>query len=37
MKDFLSGIFMIFEDQYGVGDEVDLGEATGPSRPSACG
>jgi small conductance mechanosensitive channel len=30
VKDFLSGIFMIFEDQYGVGDEVDLGEAAGP-------
>jgi small conductance mechanosensitive channel len=29
VSDFLSGIFMIFEDQYGVGDEVDLGEATG--------
>jgi small conductance mechanosensitive channel len=26
VKDFLSGIFMIFEDQYGVGDVVDLGE-----------
>lgn len=29
VSDFLSGIFMIFEDQYGVGDEVDLGEAVG--------
>ncbi len=29
VKDFLSGIFMILEDQYGVGDSVDLGEATG--------
>ncbi|CAN5190523.1 mechanosensitive ion channel [soil metagenome] len=29
VKDFLSGIFMIFEDQYGVGDAVDLGEAVG--------
>jgi small-conductance mechanosensitive channel len=29
VSDFLSGIFMIFEDQYGVGDEVDLGEAIG--------
>jgi small-conductance mechanosensitive channel len=26
VKDFLSGIFMIFEDQYGVGDVVDMGE-----------
>ena len=25
VKDFLSGVFMIFEDQYGVGDVVDLG------------
>jgi len=29
VKDFLSGIFMIFEDQYGVGDIVNLGEASG--------
>jgi small-conductance mechanosensitive channel len=29
VKDFLSGIFMILEDQYGVGDSVDLGEAEG--------
>jgi len=29
VKDFLSGIFMIAEDQYGVGDVVDLGEASG--------
>ena len=29
VRDFLSGIFMIFEDQYGVGDVVDVGEATG--------
>jgi small conductance mechanosensitive channel len=29
VKDFLSGIFMLLEDQYGVGDVVDLGEATG--------
>ncbi len=29
VKDFLSGIFIIIEDQYGVGDVVDLGEATG--------
>ena len=26
VKDFLSGIFLIFEDQYGVGDAVNLGE-----------
>ncbi len=29
VKDFLSGIFMIFEDQYGVGDVIDVGEANG--------
>jgi small conductance mechanosensitive channel len=29
VKDYLSGIFMIFEDQYGVGDVVDVGEASG--------
>jgi len=29
VSDFLSGVFMILEDQYGVGDVVDLGEATG--------
>jgi small conductance mechanosensitive channel len=29
VKDFLSGIFMILEDQYGVGDVVDLGEISG--------
>jgi small conductance mechanosensitive channel len=29
VKDFLSGIFMIFEDQYGVGDVVDVGGASG--------
>ncbi|MGH4016153.1 MAG: mechanosensitive ion channel family protein [Pseudonocardiaceae bacterium] len=29
VKDFLSGMFMMAEDQYGVGDWVDLGEASG--------
>ena len=29
VKDYLAGIFMILEDQYGVGDVVDLGEASG--------
>ena len=29
VRDFLSGIFMLLEDQYGVGDVVDLGEAVG--------
>ncbi len=29
VKDFLSGMFMLLEDQYGVGDVIDLGPATG--------
>lgn len=29
VKDFLSGIFMIMEDQYGVGDVIDTGQAIG--------
>jgi small conductance mechanosensitive channel len=29
VKDFLAGLFMLLEDQYGVGDVVDLGEASG--------
>lgn len=29
VRDFLSGIFMLLEDQYGVGDHVDLGDAVG--------
>jgi moderate conductance mechanosensitive channel len=29
VKDFLAGIFIFMEDQYGVGDVVDLGEAVG--------
>lgn len=29
VKDFLSGIFMLLEDQYGVGDIIDAGPATG--------
>ena len=29
VKDFLAGIFILFEDQCGVGDVVDLGEASG--------
>ncbi len=29
VKDYLAGIFMILEDQYGVGDAVDVGEASG--------
>jgi len=29
VRDFLSGMFMLLEDQYGVGDVVDLGGASG--------
>ncbi|EOM77827.1 mechanosensitive ion channel family protein [Rhodococcus rhodnii] len=29
VRDFLSGVFMLLEDQYGVGDVVDLGDAVG--------
>lgn len=29
VKDVLNGLFMVVEDQYGVGDIVDLGPATG--------
>lgn len=29
VRDFLSGVFMLIEDQFGVGDSIDAGEATG--------
>jgi small conductance mechanosensitive channel len=29
VKDWISGLFMTLEDQYGVGDVVDVGEASG--------
>lgn len=29
VKDCIAGLFMLAEDQYGIGDVVDLGEATG--------
>ena len=29
VKDYLNGMFMILEDQYGVGDAIDAGEASG--------
>lgn len=29
IKDFLSGMFLMLEDQYGVGDVIDVGQATG--------
>ncbi|MGH8902038.1 MAG: mechanosensitive ion channel family protein [Egibacteraceae bacterium] len=32
VKDFLSGIFILLEDQYGVGDLIDLSEDSKPIR-----
>jgi moderate conductance mechanosensitive channel len=32
VKDFLSGIFILLEDQYGIGDLIDLGEGSKPLR-----
>lgn len=29
VSDFLAGVFMILEDQYGIGDTIDTGQATG--------
>ncbi|MEQ8833491.1 MAG: mechanosensitive ion channel family protein [Miltoncostaeaceae bacterium] len=29
VRDFLSGVFMLGEDQFGVGDVIDVGDATG--------
>lgn len=29
VQDYLAGIFILLEDQYGVGDSVDVGDATG--------
>jgi len=29
IRDLISGLFIVFEDQYGVGDTVNLGEITG--------
>ncbi len=29
VRDFLAGLFVLIEDQYGIGDVVDLGEASG--------
>ena len=31
VKDFLAGIFILVEDQYGVGDIIDVGELSGPA------
>ena len=30
VRDFLSGIFMLLEDQYGVGDVIEVGDGTSP-------
>jgi moderate conductance mechanosensitive channel len=29
VRDYLAGLFVVLEDQYGVGDEIDAGSATG--------
>lgn len=29
VKDYISGIFLIIEDQYGIGDEVEIGAVKG--------
>ncbi|MDR1213186.1 MAG: mechanosensitive ion channel family protein [Propionibacteriaceae bacterium] len=29
VKDYLSGVFMVLEDQYGVGDQIKVGDITG--------
>ena len=29
VKDYLAGIFVVLEDQYGIGDTVDVGPVTG--------
>ncbi len=29
VRDCISGLFMLIEDQYGIGDVIDMGEATG--------
>ena len=29
VKDFIAGLFMLLEDQYGIGDVVDIGETVG--------
>ena len=37
VKDFLSGFFILVEDQFGVGDIVDLDTTkTGTAEASAC-
>ena len=36
VKDFLSGLLMLVEDHYGVGDVIDFGEATGTVEAVSC-
>lgn len=31
VRDFLTGIFMLIEDQFGVGDVIDVGQVSGPT------
>ena len=37
VKDLIAGLFMLLEDQYGVGDSVDLGDAVGAEEGRALG
>jgi moderate conductance mechanosensitive channel len=37
VRDFLSGFFMLVEDQYGVGDVIDVGGAVGGSGDGVSG
>jgi small conductance mechanosensitive channel len=37
VRDFLAGTFMLLEDQFGVGDVIDVGVATGGSGPPVAG
>jgi small conductance mechanosensitive channel len=37
VKDYLNGMFMILEDQYGVGDAIDAARPAASSRRSGCG
>ncbi len=37
VADYLSGLLIMIEDQYGVGDSVDLGRPSARWSTSACG
>jgi small conductance mechanosensitive channel len=37
VRDFLSGFFMLVEDQFGVGDVIDVGGAVGGPAPGVSG